>query len=581
MTFRAKPVVKRSRNQWESQDRKNFYTNLAFGLVVVAAILILIIATAVAWYGDHLAAVGRVDGQAITKDELRDRVAIENWRLDESTRRVATQAAAGRLTEEQASSEREFIDSQRQSIDAIALERIIDNRIQARLAVEEGVTVGEADIDAQLVEEATVPATRHAWVIEVEPAISDGAVEPTTAQIAEARTKATSALDELKAGKPWEDVAKTVSTDSTTREQGGDLGWIQAEDAVLEEELLGTLFELEAEMPSDVIEGADGTFRIGRVTEIQEATVDDLYQTKLTSDGIDLAKYREVVRGDVVRTRLEDKIVADVIKPGPQRRVQELYLAAPQEEVVPEAVKVRHILYSPNDTPPNAESPLPSDDPAWAEAETEARAAYDRLTEDPSLFDQIARTESDETSALGTTGSGGKLGVYIAPDEVRLVQEFVEAISAPGLEDGQILEPVRTEFGWHVIQIMYRPPDLDQLEKLKALADGGADFGQLARDFSESQTGGAGGDIGWVAKGQLDDSLTVAIFGAPVGETTQVVAVEADGSYLFKVLEEQVRTPEGRQLEELRSTAFNDWYTEKKGAVDIQRGEDGADTEDI
>ena len=44
MTFRAKPVVKRSRNQWESQDRRNFYTNLAFGLVVIAAILILIIA---------------------------------------------------------------------------------------------------------------------------------------------------------------------------------------------------------------------------------------------------------------------------------------------------------------------------------------------------------------------------------------------------------------------------------------------------------------------------------------------------------------------------------------------------------
>ena len=577
MTFRAKPVVKRSRNQWESQDRKNFYTNLAFGLVVVAAILILIIATAVAWYGDHLEAVGRVDGQAITKDELRDRVAIESWRLDESTRRVATQAAAGRLTEEQASSEREFIESQRASIEAIALERIIDNRIQAELAVEEGVSIADADIDARLVEEATVPATRHAWVIEVEPAIDDGEGEPTTAQVAEARTKATGALDELRAGKAWEDVAKTVSTDSTTREQGGDLGWIQAEDAFLDEELLGVLFELEAETPSDVIEGADGTFRIGRVTEIHEATVDDLYQTKLESDGIDLAKYREVVRGDVVRTRLEDKIVADVIKPGPQRRVQELYLAAPQEEVVPEAVKVRHILYSPNDTPPNPDSPLPSDDPAWAEAETAARAAYDRLTEDPSLFDQIARTESDETSALGTTGSGGKLGVYIAPDEVRLVQEFVDAISAPGLEDGQVLEPVRTEFGWHVIQIMYRPPDIDQLEKLKTLADSGADFGQLARDFSESQTGGAGGDFGWVAKAQLDDSLTVAIFGAPVGETTQVVAVEADGTYLFKVLEEQVRTPEGRQLEELRSTAFNDWYTEKKGAVDIQRGPDGGD----
>ena len=38
MTFRAKPVVKRShRPSWESQDRRNFYLNLGFGLVVVAA----------------------------------------------------------------------------------------------------------------------------------------------------------------------------------------------------------------------------------------------------------------------------------------------------------------------------------------------------------------------------------------------------------------------------------------------------------------------------------------------------------------------------------------------------------------
>ena len=577
MTFRAKPVVKRSRNQWESQDRRNFYTNLAFGLVVIAAILILIIATAAAWYGDHLVPVGRVEGQAITKDELRDRVTIESWRLDEATRRIATRAAAGRMTEDEAASEREFIDSQRQSIDAIALERIIDNRIQADLAVEEGVTVTDADIDAKLVEEATIPETRHAWVIEVEPAITDGEVEPTPAQVSAARTKATGALNELKAGKAWEDVARTVSTDSTTREQGGDLGWIEADDAVLDETLVTSLFELEVDSPTEVIEGTDGIFRLGRVTEVQEATVDDLYQTKLTTDGIDLAKYREVVRGDVVRTKLEDKIVADVIKPGPQRRVQEIYLAAPQEEVVPEAVKVRHILYSPNDTPPNAESPLASDDPAWGAAETEARAAYERIKADPTLFDRIARTESDETSALGATGSGGKLGVYIGPDETRLVQEFVDAIAVPGIEDGEVLEPVRTDFGWHVIQIMYHPPDLEQAKKLKTLADSGQDFGQLARDYSESTTGGAGGEVGWVARGQLDDSLTVAIFGAQIGGTTEPVEVPEDGTYLFKVLEEETRTPEGRQLEELRSTAFNDWYTEKKDEIDIQRGADGED----
>ena len=43
MTFRAKPVVKRAQKpSWESRDRKNFYLNIGFGIVVAAAVLILV-----------------------------------------------------------------------------------------------------------------------------------------------------------------------------------------------------------------------------------------------------------------------------------------------------------------------------------------------------------------------------------------------------------------------------------------------------------------------------------------------------------------------------------------------------------
>jgi parvulin-like peptidyl-prolyl isomerase len=574
MTFRAKPVVKRSRSQYESQDRRNFLTNLAFGIVVLAALLILAAAVALAWYNDHLVPVGRVDGQAITKDELRDRVKIEDWRLLEQLRRVTTQAGAGQMTQEQFASVAGQIEQQREQIEAIALERIIDNRIQAKLATEEGVTVSPADVDAKLIEEATVPANRHLWLIEVEPAISEGELEPTAAQISEARTKAEDALDEIRAGKAWEDVAKTVSTDTTTREQGGDLGWVRKDDRSFEEPFLEAAFELEADATTDVIEGEDGIFRIGRATEIAEETVDPLFQTKMANDGVDIAKYRAVVQGDVVREKLEDAVVADLVKPGPQRRVAEIFLAASEAATAADGVKARHILYSPNDEPSPA-SPLPSDDPSWAEAQTEAQATYDQLVKDPTRFDRLARTDSDEQAARGTIGSGGKLGDFIGPDS-GFIEEFLNAVLAPGLEDGQILEPFRTQFGWHVVQIMYRPPNLTQLEKLKTQADGGADFAQLARDFSESQTAGSGGDMGWVARGQLDEKLVDAIFATEIGETSEIVEVEGDGLTLFKVFEEETRSLEGRQLEELRSNAFGDWYQEKKAAVTIQRGPDGA-----
>ena len=153
--------------------------------------------------------------------------------------------ASGRLTDAQAEQARQILASQAQQIDGLALERIIDNRIQANLATEEGVSVSDADIDAKLVEEATTPAARHLWAIEVAPAVSDGALEPTPAQVAEARTKANDARADIEGGAKWEDVAKSVSTDVATRDQGGDLGWVLAEDRSLDEGLLKAAFEVE------------------------------------------------------------------------------------------------------------------------------------------------------------------------------------------------------------------------------------------------------------------------------------------------------------------------------------------------
>ena len=148
---------------------------------------------------------------------------------------------------------------------------------------------------------------------------------------------------------------------------------------------------------------------------------------------------------------------------------------------------------------------------------------------------------------------------------------FKAAILNPDLKPGDILPPVQSAFGWHVIQIMYKPSDINHLNDLKAQIDKGADFAVLARDNSEAPTASTGGDLGWVAKGQLSQALTDAIFAAPVGKTSEVVTIGADGSYLFKVFAEETRTPAGRQLQQLSSTAFATWYNAKKSAVVITR----------
>ncbi len=571
MTFKARPVVKRAqRPAWEGQNRRNFYLNIGFGLVVIAAVLILVIAGAFSWYDEHLSSVGSVNGQAITKDDFRDRYQIESWRVDEAERRIRTAVAAGRFSEADAQAQLESLSNARNQLPAIALERIIDSRLQATLAAEEGISATPGDVDAQLLEEATTPEQRHAWVIELAPEVEPGAVGPSPEQMAAARKAAEAALKRIQDGEAWEDVATAVSTDAVTAPQSGDLGWVQQDDSQLDEPYLTTIFASELNTPTTVIEGEDGTFRIGRVTEIAAETVDEVYQAKLTNDGIDLAKYRAVAQADVIHKRLQDKIVAQVTGPGPQRQAQQIYIRQADEGLGPDAIKVRHILYAPNGDPSGAAT-LDSADPAWTAAEQLATVAYLKLVEDPGLFDSTARSESDEGSARGATGTGGKLPYF--DGESAIDEAFKAAITATDLKAGDLLEPVKSSFGWHVIEVMYTPPDLDRMNVLKALADADEDFAALARDNSEADSAGAGGDLGWVARGQLGTSLIDAIFATEIGAVSAVVTVADDGLYLFNVLDEEVRTPEGRQLEDLRSTAFASWYEVKKDAAEIVRDE--------
>ncbi len=576
MTFRAKPVVKRDhRPAWETQDRRNFYLNLGFGLIVLLAVLILAIAAGLSWYNSHLASVGSVDGESITKDEFADRYRIETWRLDEAEARARTSVAAGHLTEAQGTSLQSSIAQQRQSLPSTTLERLIDTKYQAKLAAQEGVTVAPEEIDARLATEATTPESRHLWVIEVAPQTDLGAIGPSAAQKSEAKAKAEAALKDVTAGKSWEDVARTVSTDASTGPQAGDLGWLQANDTRPDEAWLKAVFAAAVNTPTAVIEGTDGIYRIGRVTEIAPSSVDPAYQTKFENKGIDLAKYRAVLQGDVLHDKLQSKIVADVTGSGAQRKVEEIYIHEAAADLPADSIKVRHILYAPKGDPQNA-STVPASDPAWAAAQSQAIATYVRLKDDPNLFDAIARKESQETQAQGPSGSGGKLPYFDSASSVD--PEFLKAITAPGLKDGDVLSPVKSAFGWHVIQVMYHPTDAEHMKALKTAAEGGKDFAILARDNSESPSAGLGGDLGWVAKGQLADQLTNAIFATPVGKVSDVVTVAGDGTYLFKVLSEETRTPEGRQLDELKSTAFSRWYDSKKSSVVITRDETIAST---
>jgi parvulin-like peptidyl-prolyl isomerase len=535
--------------------------NVGFGLTVVAALLLLVIAFASSWYGEHLAPAATVNGQTISKDAHQRQLAVNEFRLDYQTRRIRTLLTAGRIRPADAEQRLASLEQFKGQASTVSLEQLIDGRIMDQLAAEQGVTVSDADIDARITEEATTPELRRAWMIAVEPELADGESVPTDAAVAAAKAKAAQALADLKAGKDWETVAKAVSTDAT-RDQAGDLGFID-QDASLDAPFLAALQAAAADVPTEVVEGEDGIFRVGRVTEIVPSTVDATLEQQAQDEGVGREDFRAAMRMEVVREKLSQAVLAPLLVAGPQREVQEIWMKENPSESGPKAVKIRHILYSPNDNSGAAD--LAPDDPAWSAAEAEAKATYDRLKADPSLFDSIARAETDDP---GSKDTGGK---YWFSLNDQLLPEFGAAIFKPGLEPGQLLEPVKTDAGWHVIQILHYPTDVEWANELKTRVEGGTDFGTLVRDNSDRADVADDGNIGWVGKGQLAPELEAALFSAKAGEVADPVKVDGDGVYLYRVIRELTREPDDDQRAQLEGFAFPRWYGEKKAGFVITR----------
>ena len=538
--------------------------NIGFGLTVVAALLLLLIAGGVAWYGDHLSAAATVNGQTISKDAYAKQLAINAFRVDYQSRRIRTLLAAGQMRTADATARQSLLDQRTQQADTIALEQLIDGQVQAELAAKQGVTVTPADVDARLAEEATTPEMRHAWMIEVKPEVPTGASVASDTTKAAAKAKADAALADLKAGKDWTEVAKAVSTDAS-KDQGGDLGFVD-KSATLDPAFSVAIQAAAKDTPTDVIEGADGTYRIGRVTEIAAPVVDATLADQVKSAGISMDDFRAALGRDVTRTRLSDAITAPYLVAGPQRQTSEIYMAESSSESADGAIKVRHILYSPNGDASKA-STVAADDPAWAVAEAAAKATYEKLKADPSLFDSIARAESDETSAATT---GGKLPYFAPVDSID--SSFAAAIFKGGFQPGELLEPVKSAFGWHVVQVMHYPTDAEWSAKLIADINAGKQtFADAARDNSDLANAAQGGDMGWVVKGLEPAEVEKAIFAAPIGKVSDPLVVAGDGTYIFLVNKEEARTPDANQIAQLNATVFPNWYSVQKAAFDITR----------
>ncbi|MBT0895733.1 peptidylprolyl isomerase [Geobacter hydrogenophilus] len=164
----------------------------------------------------------------------------------------------------------------------------------------------------------------------------------------------------------------------------------------------------------------------------EEAFLNNLRARGKTLD-IFMAELRDGVRYDEYLT--SQKIIG---VPVPDDEIQGFYRNNPKSFSIPEQIKVRHILIEPDGSTADA----------VAKAEKKAGEIRSRVIKDKD-FAGVAK----EVSACATSSSGGDLG-YISRGS--MPPEFDKV--AFSLKINDVSEPVRTKFGFHIIEVLDKKP---------------------------------------------------------------------------------------------------------------------------
>lgn len=205
-------------------------------------------------------------------------------------------------------------------------------------------------------------------------------------------------------------------------------------------------------------------------------------------------------------------------------------------------------------------------------------------------------------SSDGSADQGGDLGFARRGS---FVKEFEEV--AFTLNVNEVSKPVKTQFGYHIIQLVERRGDAvrtrhilfpvqmsqanddsvtAQLGRVRAAAMKGENFGVLARKYSEdNDTKDVGGDLGRVSADQLDPAFADFVKAAKAGDISEPRRLTVQNKYGYHIIYVRSVSPEHavnltddyKRLEQLAlqfklSTTYEKWvdglrktiYWEKK-----------------
>ena len=558
MSFRSRPVLDRKhRPRWQDELRTQQLTVIAFAVAIALAVGIF---GAAAWNGywdAHFRPVAAVAGTTYDRSDLNERERI--LVAEASAAITELQAQLGGPRDQFIQQQIDQISQQLSSLDSSAAESLVGDAVLASQADVFGVSVSDDELDAGLAERLALDELVSAQLILLEALPADAAAddEPTDEQLEAARDEADAALERLEGGEEFADVAADVSDDFTAA-SGGVIGWFGADDPAY-----GEYFDAIGDGEVGDLVGPVETERGYAVVEMlgrREATTESPLRELLTQQNVDDDAYRAYVRDALLVDAFRDHFADDVVSsPTAQRRVAQIFIAAPTGEVVPQE-RARHVLINP--LPEDATEGDEATDEQWAAALAEAEEVHELLAADDPDWFAIAEEHSDDP---GSGARGGDLG-WSDPAASPYVAEFSAALAE--LEVGELSEPVRTDFGYHLIQktgerVSPQAQAADLVEELRAAPD---TFAEVAARVSEdAATAAEGGELGWVAPYQLDEALEAVVFGLEeVDEISEPFDAGSEGITIYQLLElSESREIEDDRLEEIRTSGFDRWLEQE------------------
>jgi parvulin-like peptidyl-prolyl isomerase len=531
------------------------------------------------YYSDHGAPIASVNGEVMSKDSVRDRATLDVAIIERQLANYQSQRNRGDITTTEYNTLASTLQTSEDpsTIYSDALTKMIGEAEMRQYASKNGITVTDAQVDAQIQLDATTAEMRHVKIISVVTRATPPSSAKTQSDSIEALTRAQGYLAEIQGGKKWDDVATEADPyASTTSGTTGDIGLTTKDALGVDPDLVDAIFALAK--PNDmtaIFKGSDGAYRFATITSIAPKSVDPNWEAGIAAAASgDL--YRSVARVEAIQKAVQNTVEAKYIYgPTVQRQVLEIAVSPGYGQAGDgDEVKVRIMVFATHD--PANPSTAPTTDDQWKAAKARADDAVAKLRKDPSQFAKMAAdtTINDDTNwaSLGGEIPWIPLDLFNAQTASGQTGLGMPAVGAAvfkdGLAAGTVLDPVQeTSAGYVVVQLQGRrdAPEM-RIADAQFAINNGVDFSLEARQISESWDAPMGGDMGWVSPYMLSPDQQTTVFSTPVGRVSNLLS--GSGYYvIYKVVAQIKRVADPDQQAKLKKVVFTNWLTELQGTA--------------